>query len=44
MAFFGLFSKEKKEALRNEMLTEEVDNKMNLWLERKKGESIVKKF
>lgn len=41
---FNNLPKEKKEALRNEMLTEEVDNKMNLWLERKKGESIVKKF
>jgi hypothetical protein len=41
---FNSLSKDKKEALRNQMLGLELENKMNLWLERKKGESLVKKF
>lgn len=38
---FSSLSKEKKEALRNQMINSEVEKKMLLWLERKKAEAHI---
>jgi peptidyl-prolyl cis-trans isomerase SurA len=39
---FASLSKERKEALRNQLGSEELEKKMTLWLERKKAESHIK--
>lgn len=39
---FSNLPKEKKEALRNQMLTEALEKKMSQWLERKKAESFIR--
>lgn len=38
---FATLSKEKREALRSQMINSEVEKKMMLWLERKKGEAHI---
>ena len=40
---FSTLTKEQKDALRSQMVAQEVENKMSLWLERKKGESYIKR-
>jgi len=41
---FSKLSKERKDALRTQMIASEVEKKMGLWLERKKLESHIKRF
>jgi len=41
---FSKLSKERKDALRTQMISSEVEKKMGLWLERKKAESHIKRF
>lgn len=43
-ADFSVLSKEQKDALRNEMVSTELEKKMALWLERKKTESHIKRY
>lgn len=40
---FSTLTKEQKDTLRNQMVAQEVENKMSLWLERKKAESYIKR-
>lgn len=40
---FASLPKEKKEALRNQFIAEEMEKRMALWLERKKGEAYIHK-
>ncbi|MBI4405404.1 MAG: peptidylprolyl isomerase [Deltaproteobacteria bacterium] len=40
---FNTLPKEKKEALRNQLVSSELENRMNMWLERKKGESHIRR-
>jgi parvulin-like peptidyl-prolyl isomerase len=40
---FATLPKEKKEALRNQLVAEELEKRMALWIERKKNEAYIKK-
>ena len=41
--FPSTLTKEQKDTLRNQMVAQELENKMSLWLERKKAESYIKR-
>lgn len=41
---FASLSKDKKDMLKNQMIGQELEKKMSLWLERKKSESYIKRF